>query len=110
VSAFWKKQAPKLLVVALFVAFYLVFSLTGTECLFKTLFVISCPGCGFTHAVLALFQLDFPAAFRYHPMVWSFPFLVAFFLFGDVVHTKAVEHLMALILVGFGVVWVLRLI
>lgn len=40
---------------------------------------IPCPGCGMSRAWLAVLGLDFPEAFRYHPMFWALP--VLFWLF-----------------------------
>jgi len=36
------------------------------NCLFKSLFKISCPGCGLTRAFRAIFNLDFYTAFNYN--------------------------------------------
>lgn len=42
---------------------------------------VICPGCGMSRAWLAVLQLDFAAAFRYHPMFWSVPVFFVFWLY-----------------------------
>lgn len=55
------------LLLLLFLAGYIfVFG----RCPIRWLFGIPCPGCGLTRACLSALQLDFPAAFTYHPLFW----------------------------------------
>ena len=81
---------------------------TGISCVWKRLFGIPCPGCGFTRAILAALRLDFAAAFRFHPMFWSFPLMLLYFLFHDFIQSKKADRLMLLVVFGFGVTYVLR--
>ena len=41
----------------------------GIPCLFYTITGLQCPGCGISRMFLALFQLDFAAAFHYNVAV-----------------------------------------
>lgn len=41
----------------------------GIPCLFYTITGLQCPGCGISRMFLALFQLDFAAAFHYNAAV-----------------------------------------
>jgi len=50
-----------------------------TLCPFKALTSLPCPGCGMTHAFLALGRLDFAAAFAYNPL--SFPLAALMMLY-----------------------------
>lgn len=61
----------KRIVLALALAAGLVLVL-DTGCLFRRLTGVPCPGCGMTRAFLAAFRLDFPEAFRMHPL-WPLP-------------------------------------
>ena len=85
-------------------------------CIFKLLFHVPCPGCGLTRAWLSAFQLDFGAAFCYHPMFWSIPLLLLFiFKDGKLFHSNRV-NLTLLIVIGLGflaaylvrVIWMLQ--
>lgn len=58
-------------------------------CLFRNITGIPCPGCGMSRAWLAALRLDLITAFRYHPMFWSVPVLMAYCLFdGQIVGRK----------------------
>lgn len=74
----------RLIAVLSFTALYFLIvwllSRFGISCVFRWLFGIRCPGCGMTHAALALLRLDFAAAFAYHPMVFSVPLLYLYVL------------------------------
>ena len=48
-------------------AYGLLFAL-GITCPIRHLLGISCPGCGMTRACVSALQLDFSAAFNYHPL------------------------------------------
>jgi hypothetical protein len=52
---------------------YVAAYLSGLKCFFRSFFHIICPGCGMTHALIALLQLDFKSAFFYHPMIFAMP-------------------------------------
>jgi hypothetical protein len=47
--------------------------LLDVGCIFRHITGVPCPGCGMTRACLAALQLDFKAAFYWHPL-WILPF------------------------------------
>ncbi|WP_129019723.1 DUF2752 domain-containing protein [Edaphocola flava] len=66
-------------------------------CLFKTLFGISCPGCGITRAIGALFQGNVQEAWQYNPLLFFIiPILIASLvyqwrsIYHQIVHTNSV--------------------
>lgn len=103
-----KKRLPKILVILAYAVFCLISYRTGIGCVWKHLFGIPCPGCGFTRAVVSACRLDFAAAFSYHPMFWSLPLLILYFLFGDKTSSRVPDRLMLVLLAGFLIVWVFR--
>ena len=80
-------------------------------CLFRAVTRIPCPGCGMTRAWLAALRLDFPAAFRWHPMFWSIPLLAVYIVYdGKLFPNKAVNRLFwGTIFAGILVVYLARL-
>lgn len=68
------------LTIVVVVAVYAFLYAIKFPCLAKYCLGIPCPGCGMTHAVMALLRLDIVAAFGYHPMVWSLPVLALYIL------------------------------
>lgn len=50
---------------------------SGVWCFFKRVFGFDCPGCGLTHAFLAMPRGNFAAAWRYNP--GAFPLYALFF-------------------------------
>ena len=81
-------------------------------CLFKLIFKIPCPGCGMTRAYLALLRLDIAGAFDMHPMFWSVPILLVFYLFDWKIFRKEWINtaILVLIFAGFFVNWIFKLI
>ena len=71
----------RLLLLGLFIVALLLLLRYGDGCPIRKLIGIPCPGCGLSRAWLAVFRLDFQAAFRRHPMFWSVPVLMAYCLF-----------------------------
>ena len=65
----------KLLAIILLIGFaYLAFVLiTGWRipCLFKVATGFDCPGCGITRMCVSIAKLDFVAAFRYNPVIFT---------------------------------------
>lgn len=53
-------------------------------CPVRRFFGVSCPGCGMMRACLSLIQLDFRAAFAYHPLVFVLVPAVLYILFREV--------------------------
>lgn len=101
----------KIFVLLYCIAYFFVSRITGIGCIWNYLFHIQCPGCGFTRAVTAALQFDFETAFYYHPMFWSFPLLVLYFLFnGDLFTNKKVNtFVIGTVLSGFLITWLIRL-
>ena len=64
-------------------AYALIYIRTGfaIPCVFRLVTGLECPGCGVTHMMINLIKLDFGAAFRSNPAVFSMlPVLI--YLFG----------------------------
>ena len=78
-GVFSKRYAHKWMILALCAALVALLAISGIGCPFYRLFGIPCPGCGMTRAFFACLRLDFAAAWRYHPMVFSLPYLLALF-------------------------------
>ena len=78
-------------------------------CLYKAISGIPCPTCGITRAYIALLQLDIGEAFAYHPLFWTIPILVLFFLFdGKIFVKKSLNLVIPLgIVILFFVRWIL---
>ncbi len=68
-----RKKILKIYAVVLSVglAYFLFYRFTGLgiPCLYLKTTGYLCPGCGATRMFLALFRLDFAAAFSYHPVL-----------------------------------------
>jgi hypothetical protein len=64
--------------IAALLCFYSAFTffLTGSVCFTGAMFGVPCPGCGMTRAYLAVFNLDFAAAFHMHPLFLYPPILI----------------------------------
>lgn len=105
-----KRTIAKLAIVLAYIAIYFTAQFTHIYCIWKFFFKMPCPGCGFTRALAAAVRLDFAKAFYYHPMFWSFPLIVVFFLFGERIKSKKFEYIMLSVAVMFFIVWIVRLI
>lgn len=56
---------------------WLNFTHLGIPCLFRTITGWLCPGCGITHMLIALIQLDFHTAYLENPfLLLTFPFIL----------------------------------
>ena len=64
----WLRLLPWLLVLAAAVGLSVAWG-----CPMRQLLGQGCPFCGFSRAMLAALRLDFPGAFRYHPLWPVFP-------------------------------------
>lgn len=68
---------------------------SGVGCVIRRYTGIPCPGCGLSRAWFSVLRLDFPAAFRYHPMFWSIPVFFLFVLFdGRLLKNSRWNHLL----------------
>ena len=102
----------KLLIVAVYTGVLLIFIYFGLPCVFQYFLSIPCPGCGMTRAVLAALRLDFQTAFGYHPMFWSLPILLLYFLLDRGLFPKKWMNnlLLCMIGLGFALNWIINLI
>ena len=62
------KRFVNILLLLFGISFILIVTsgIIKVNCIFKTLFDISCPGCGLTRSFRAIFNLDFYSAFKYN--------------------------------------------
>lgn len=79
-GAKWKTVPQRLLLLAGLAA---VVAVLG-GCPTRRFLGVSCPGCGMTRACLSLLQLDFQAAFAYHPLVFMLVPALLYFVFREV--------------------------
>lgn len=110
-KALAKRYAHKWMILGLCAALVAVFALSGIGCPFYRIFGIPCPGCGMTRAFLACLRLDFTAAWRYHPMVFSLPYLLALFWKDGAVFPEKRWNagILALVCLGFLAQYLCRL-
>ncbi|MBQ4612214.1 MAG: DUF2752 domain-containing protein [Clostridia bacterium] len=102
----------KLIATAAVAAVIAAMYILDLPCLFMGLFDIPCPGCGITRAYIALFHLDFAAAFAHNPMFWAVPILYVSYLFDDKLFKArwANALLLTLLYGGLFAAWVYKLI
>lgn len=108
------RQLPRLLKFLLVVLAAALVLLYFYHCPFRSLFGVSCPGCGMTRALLAAVFSDFKTAFAYHPL---FPmlipvgvYIVLYVFFGMRVPNRKQNVYLILIAVVMVLIYVLRLI
>lgn len=104
-------NAYKWIILALCAALVALLAISRIGCPFYRIFGIPCPGCGMTRAFLACLRLDFAAAWRYHPMVFSLPYLLALFWKDGVVFAEKRWNaaMLALVCLGFLAQYLYRL-
>ncbi len=95
----------KLFVTLAVLIYTAVMTLFGGSCIFLELTGIECLGCGMTRALISAFRLDFAAAFSYHKMFWSLPFLYACFLRDGRLFRSKGLNVAFYILIAFGFVF-----
>lgn len=102
----------KIIFTLIYISIVILFYFTGIGCIFQKIFGIACPGCGMTRAVASVLQLDFSAAFNYHPMVFSLPILYLYFLIDDGLFKNKIWNILLLSLIGIGfiLVWLVKII
>jgi len=107
-----KKPLLKILLTLLYIVIVIIFYITKIGCYWKTILHIPCIGCGLTTAFFHFFKLEFLMAFKSNFMFWSVPILYSYVWFdGQIVKNKKVNSLiLALILFGFLVNWIFKLI
>ncbi len=107
-----KHFKTKLVVLIAIIILAIVLTVSDTGCLIRRFIGIRCPGCGMTTAVVDVLHLRLAAAMNHHPMVWSLPILVLYFLYDGRLfgNRKFNTCVLCLILGGFLAVWISRLI
>lgn len=101
----------KLLFTALFAVFLLVWTGLSLPCVYRKIFHIYCPGCGMTHAYIALLHLRLGEAFKYNFMFWSVPVCWLYILFdGKLFRRPLVDNtILGVIAAGYIILFVIRL-
>ncbi|MBQ6706238.1 MAG: DUF2752 domain-containing protein [Clostridia bacterium] len=101
----------KLITGGLFAVIITVFIVFQLPCPFLYFFNIPCPGCGMTRAMVGLLHLDLRYAFRMHPLFWTVPIFLFYFLtdWHPFKRKWVNEGLLSLICAGFFVHWIIRL-
>lgn len=109
---FSKKMQGLFLLALVYLLFYCITSMAGINCIWRYIFGIPCPGCGFTRSVIAMISLDFREAWKYHPMFWSSIYLGLFFLKdGTVFKNKRINTgCMFLFIAGIIGTWIVRIV
>ena len=67
-----------------FIVYFIINRLTGfyIPCLFRLITGLKCPGCGITHSLFALINLDFKEAFNQNPLVFIYlPFIFLYYIY-----------------------------
>ena len=107
-----KNIKSKLILVPAFFLLYLVMYALKTTCIIKSIFGICCPGCGMTRAILSAIKLDFAAAFVLHPMFWSLPILILYFLYdGCLFSNKKINFgVIAVLALSFLLNWIVKIV
>lgn len=78
-------------------------------CPFRHFTGVPCPSCGMSRAWVAALKLDFASAFSFHPLFWSIPLLVIFFIFGDWAFQKSGKYLLLAFLFTYVICYILRM-
>lgn len=107
-----KSFIPKIFIILLTTIICTIFHCLDIPCISKTIFHISCPGCGYTRSLLSVLRLDFVNAWNYHPLFWLFPILVILFFKDGVIFSKKIYNTILLSAIGFLflITWIVRLI
>ncbi|MDO8804941.1 MAG: DUF2752 domain-containing protein [Elusimicrobiota bacterium] len=79
-------------------------------CPFRALTGLPCPGCGMTHAFLALGRLDFAGAYSFNPLVFPLAALTVLFVAGRVPRSVRSGITVNLALLGVLAFWGGRLL
>ena len=97
-----KKVHIRLLILALFCTALIGIVCLDLSCPIRSLTGIPCPGCGMSRAWKAALRLDLITAFRYHPMFWGVPVLMAFCCFDGQIFRKKWMNFGLLGLIAIG--------
>lgn len=84
------KPASIIIVIGLLYAVFYAFTDIGIPCFFNKISGLKCPGCGITHMCMDLLKLDFSAAFKHNPVIFSLsPFLFVAFIYQAIHYVKS---------------------
>ncbi len=108
-SRFDKKPLYRLGMLVLLAGVLAVWVCLDLPCLVRWTLRIPCLTCGMSRAWLAALQLDWKAAFMYHPMFWSIPVLALLWLFIDRIPRRWAAGAATVVMLGFLVCYVIRL-
>ncbi len=81
-----------------------------TLCPFKALTALPCPGCGITHAFLALGRLDYAAAYAANPLVFPFAAMILLYAAGRIPQVLHSSKVVNSALLGVLIFWGGRLL
>ena len=95
--------------VAYFALVFWAFPRLGLRCVFLDFLGFPCPGCGMTRAFFSLLRLDIAAAWRYHPLVFAMPYVVAY-LFFDLKPARVHRYILAAVGVAALIHWAFVLV
>ncbi len=106
------KLLDKLLLIGLCVLFLILWYILEFPCLVRYFTGLICPACGMTRAWLAAIQLNLAEAFSFHPMFWSVPVLVFYFIYdGHLFPNKKLNRIiLGTLIAGLFVCYLIRLI
>lgn len=111
VNAFFKKHKESFYLFGCLALYVILAYLFKIPCPIKKLTGISCPGCGMTRALIALFMFDFPLALYYHPLVFFvIPVLLMFIVFYERNMVKCKRILIVVLVIVLIVVYLYRMI
>lgn len=100
----------KLITLLILLGLLVIFVVFKVPCVVSYFLHIHCPGCGMTRAYLNLLQLNIAGAFNMHPMFWSMPILLVFYLKDwHLFKNKWLnEGILILISLGFIINWIIK--
>lgn len=106
------KYIKPIVIVSIASYLYIIIAeyLFGMSCPFRIFLGISCPGCGMSRAVNAVFHLHFKDAFYYHPLIVLLPLIIYLLIritIGKI--NKRIIQLLILLVVCFLVVYLARI-
>ena len=104
----YKKQ--KIIIAIIYLIIVSIFYIFDLPCVFVKIFGVYCPGCGMTRAIISALQFDFVSAFKFHPMFFTIPFILAYLFFdGNLFKNKRITNIILIIIaVGFLANWVIK--
>ncbi len=101
----------KIILLLLLLTYTISLKLIGITCPLYELFHLPCLTCGMTRAMIACLHFDFKLALYYHPLVFTLPILLCYFL-NDFKLAKKTPHkqILLIIAVAFVINWFYKLI